>query len=118
MLSMVHPLDNQKHLIDVEVAYALPEQQFLVNLRVPLGTSAIQAVEQSGLLERFIGLDITNIGIFSQRLGSKGMASADVYVLEPFDRVEIYRHLSLDPKEIRRRRAEKSAQKTNTKSSL
>jgi len=46
------------------------------------------------------------------------MASADVYVLEPFDRVEIYRHLSLDPKEIRRRRAEKSAQKTNTKSSL
>ena len=115
---MVYLLDDHKCLIDVEVAYALPEQQFLINLRVPLGTSAIQAVEKSGLLERFIGLDVTNIGIFSQRLGSKGMASADVYVLEAFDRVEIYRHLSVDPKEIRRRRANKSVQKMNIKSPL
>ena len=51
------------------------------------------------------------MGIFSQVLGSKGLADADVYELQQGDRVEIYRPLTLDPKEIRRRRAEEAKKK-------
>jgi hypothetical protein len=51
------------------------------------------------------------VGIFSQVLCSKGLADADVYKLQEGDRVEIYRPLTLDPKEIRRRRAEEAKKK-------
>jgi putative ubiquitin-RnfH superfamily antitoxin RatB of RatAB toxin-antitoxin module len=100
-------------MMTVEVAYALPNRQILLEVVVSQGTTAMDAISQSGVLDKFPEIDLTvsKVGIFSQVLGTKGLASADVYELKALDRVEIYRPLLLDPKEIRRRRAEKAKSK-------
>ncbi len=97
-------------LIRVEVAYALPHQQKIIALLVEPGTTAVQAAERSGITGYFPELDLSTakMGIFGQALGTKGLGSADCHVLHDGDRVEIYRPLSADPKETRRKRAEKN----------
>ena len=89
--------------IDIEVAYAEPDCQVIVPLRVGAGISAVEAVQQSGLLERFPGIDLQNlpIGIF-------GSPVSPCAPLAQGDRVEIYRPLQVDPKEARRLRAARS----------
>ena len=96
--------------ITVEVAYALPDKQVLKVLSVPEGTSALEAVQQSGVLDTFPEIDIENaqMGIFSQVLGTKGLEAPTDYKLKARDRVELYRPLIADPKEVRRRRAEEA----------
>ena len=96
--------------ITVEVAYALPDKQVLKVLSVPVGTSALEAVQQSGVLDMFPEIDIENaqMGIFSQVLGTKGLEAPTDYKLKARDRVELYRPLIADPKEVRRRRAEEA----------
>jgi putative ubiquitin-RnfH superfamily antitoxin RatB of RatAB toxin-antitoxin module len=86
--------------IPVEVAYALPDKQEIVMLEVPWGTTAAAAVQQSGIEKYFPGLELTDadLGIFGKAI------KAD-RVLHAGDRVEIYRPLLADPKEIRKRRA-------------
>ena len=98
-------------LIAVEVAYALPHQQKIISLLVEPGTSALQAVERSGIVKFFPEIDIASakLGIFGQALGGKGLDSAASHVLQQGDRVEIYRPLIVDPKDARRKRAEKAA---------
>lgn len=97
-------------LIPVEVAYALPHKQKIIALLVEPGTTAMAAAKRSGIAEQFPGLDISTakMGIFGQSLGTKGLESADKHVLHAGDRVEIYRPLVSDPKEARRKRAEKA----------
>ena len=97
-------------LINVEVAYALPQKQVLKALTVASGTTALQAIEKSGILQDFPEIDTNSdsIGVFSQVLGTKGLAEPAVYQLQPMDRVEIYRPLIADPKEVRRRRAQEA----------
>ena len=92
----------------VEVAYALPDKQKIVALEVPEGTTAKQAVEMSRIAAVFPDDDIASapLGIFGQALGGKGFPPAEAYVLRAGDRVEIYRPLIADPKEVRRRRAD------------
>ena len=101
-------MSEQKNKIGIEVAYALPEKQKIVAMEVAYGTTARQAVEMSGIENLFPGEDIGQapLGIFGQALGSKGAASAEAYVLKQGERVEIYRPLIADPKEVRRKRAE------------
>lgn len=96
--------------IEVEVAYALPDKQKLIALLVEPGTTAAQAAQRSGITEHFPGLDLTTapMGIFGQTLGTKGLPPAHQYQLHAGDRVEIYRPLQADPKEARRKRAQKS----------
>ena len=103
-------MNNPENLITVEVAFALPHKQKLVSLKVRPGTTALQAVALSNVASEFPDVDINNspMGIFGQALGSKGLAAPAEYVLEPGDRVEIYRPLQADPKEVRKQRAEKS----------
>lgn len=98
--------------LKVEVAYALPDRQKLISLNVPEGTTALEAVRQSGILTAFpeIDLDHATLGIFSQVLGTKGLPEADQYKMQERDRVEIYRPLITDPKETRRKRAEQARQ--------
>ena len=86
--------------IAVEVVYALPDTQMLIGLKVAPGTTARQAIEQSGILRRFPQIDpaCRKIGIF-------GKAARPDVVLKEGDRVEIYRPLIADPKDARRRRA-------------
>ena len=100
--------------IRVEVVYARPNVQRLIALDVVPGTTMMQAVEQSGVLAEFPEINLAKIpmGIFS-----KQEVSPATRVLEPGDRVELYRPLEVDPKETRKRRAERAKlnrQKTAT----
>lgn len=84
----------------IEVAYARPDRQFVVALRVPVGTTALQAVARSGLLTRCPEIDASDL-----RLGVFGRPVSAERVLAAGERVEIYRPLQADPKEVRRQRA-------------
>lgn len=92
--------------IVVEVAYALPEKQYLQRVTLEEGATVEQAIRQSGLLElrSDIDLQVNKIGIYSRPVKLHD-------VVREGDRVEIYRPLIADPKELRRQRAEKSAKK-------
>lgn len=87
-------------LIRVEVVCAMPDRQLLREVSLPAGSCVIQAVERSGILEDLPELvfDPACLGIFSQRVAADR-------VLQHGDRVEIYRPLTRDPREARRRRA-------------
>jgi len=90
--------------ISVEVVYALPEKQYQRVVTLEEGSTVEQAIVASGLLElrRDIDLSRNKVGVFSRpvKLGD---------MLQEGDRVEIYRPLIADPKELRRQRAERSA---------
>ena len=92
--------------IVVEVAYALPEKQYLQRVTLQQGATVEGAIRASGLLELRTDIDLSKnkVGIYS-----RPVKLADV--LQDGDRVEIYRPLIADPKELRRQRAEKSAKK-------
>ena len=87
--------------INIEVVYALPNEQTLLRQQLPAGTTAAEAVKASGIIGKHPEIDLaTNkLGIFGK------LAKADT-VLRDKDRVEIYRPLIADPKEVRRKRAE------------
>lgn len=97
-------------LITVEVAFALPHKQKIVELLVRPGTTALEAARLSGLEKEFPEIDYESakMGIFGQALGTKGLKKANEHRLQPGDRVEIYRPLTSDPKEVRRKRAQKA----------
>jgi len=87
-------------MIRVEVAYALPDEQWVVPVEVPEGATLEQAILTSRIQERFpeIELKSAKVGVF----GKLGKLSA---VLRAGDRVEIYRPLLADPKAVRKQRA-------------
>ena len=93
--------------IAIEVAYALPEKQQIIAMEVPEGTTALAAVEMSRIADRFEQLELGD-GI---KLGVFGKAVGHDHVLAAGDRVEIYRPLLVDPKEVRKRRAEEAKQR-------
>lgn len=85
----------------IEVVYALPERQELVTLDLLEGATVQQAIEASGLLQKYPDLEIggrNKLGVFGKLV--KTDAS-----LRDRDRVEIYRPLIADPKEVRRQKA-------------
>lgn len=86
--------------IAVEVVCATPQRQLLRRVSLPAGSTVIQAVEQSGLLQEMpeVAFDPSRLGTFSRRVTADDL-------LQDGDRVEIYRPLTLDPKDARRRRA-------------
>ena len=87
-------------LLEVEVVYARPEQQVLIQLSVPGGSTARDAIIRSNILSDVSGLDLETlaVGIFARRV------TLD-YILKTGDRVEIYRPLTMSPVEARRWRA-------------
>ncbi len=95
-------------LIKIEVAYALPDKQTLLAISVAEGTTVKQGIELSGILQQYAELDLQKnaVGIFGKRV-----LQVDQQELQDGDRIEIYRPLQADPKEVRRRRAEKAANK-------
>ncbi|MDR2626189.1 MAG: RnfH family protein [Zoogloeaceae bacterium] len=86
--------------IQVEVVYALPERQEIVRLQLPPASPLHAALTASGLLQKYPEIDPENgkFGIFSK------LAKPDT-PLRDRDRVEIYRPLIADPKQIRQQRA-------------
>lgn len=93
--------------IAVEVVYALPDKQYLYTVNVAEGSTVEQAIKASGLLELRSDIDLGNnnkVGVFSRPV----KLSDEVH---SGDRIEIYRPLLADPKELRRQRAERAAKK-------
>ncbi|WP_221076387.1 RnfH family protein [Agarivorans aestuarii] len=90
-------------LINVEVVYGLPEHQVLLALKVEQGCSILEAIHQSGIVQHFpeIEPEKASVGIFSR-------AAKLAQELRDGDRVEIYRPLIADPKELRKIRAERA----------
>ena len=88
-------------MIDIEVIYALPGEQILLKRSVPSGTTVADAIQSSGMLDKCPEIDLAanKLGIFGK------LTKADA-VLRDKDRIEIYRPLIADPKEVRRKRAE------------
>lgn len=86
--------------IIVEVAYARPDSQLIVPVEIEPGATALTAIEQSGILYIYpeIDMELAKIGIF-------GKVCKKDQVLREKDRVEIYRPLIADPKEVRKKRA-------------
>jgi putative ubiquitin-RnfH superfamily antitoxin RatB of RatAB toxin-antitoxin module len=85
----------------IEVVYALPGEQTLLKQPVTPGTTVADAIQASGILQKYPEIDLTvnKLGIFGK------LTKADA-VLRDKDRIEIYRPLIADPKEVRRKRAE------------
>lgn len=92
--------------IVVEVAYALPQKQYLQRVTLEEGATVELAILASGILTLRDDIDLTKnkVGIYSRPVKLQD-------VVQDGDRVEIYRPLIADPKELRRQRAEKSAGK-------
>jgi putative ubiquitin-RnfH superfamily antitoxin RatB of RatAB toxin-antitoxin module len=91
--------------IEVEVAYALPQIQVVLPVQLPAGAVVGDAIRESGILKQFPEIDLANnkVGIFGK------LSKLDA-VLQPGDRVEIYRPLVADPKEARRKKADLTRQ--------
>jgi putative ubiquitin-RnfH superfamily antitoxin RatB of RatAB toxin-antitoxin module len=89
--------------IQIEVVYGLPDRQKLLTLLVDEGTLLEQGIIASGILSVFEEIDLTvnNVGIWNR-------AAKLTDTLRDLDRIEIYRPLIADPKEVRKRRAEKA----------
>jgi len=91
---------NTLEEITVEVAYATPEKQVIKVLRVTSDSAPRDVIVQSKIIEDFPEIDIQ-----SAKIGVFGKIIKDDYKLYEFDRIEIYRPLLADPKEVRRRLA-------------
>ncbi len=87
-------------MINVEVCYALADKQALVSVKLPQGATLQQALEASGLLVKHPEIDLkkNKFGVFAK-------LSKPDSILRDRDRVEIYRPLIADPKEVRKQRA-------------
>jgi putative ubiquitin-RnfH superfamily antitoxin RatB of RatAB toxin-antitoxin module len=93
-----------EQFMEIEVVYALPDNQVTRQLRLTAGTTAQQAVELSGIIGLFPEIDLCH-----HKLGIFGKLVRPDTILHNRDRVEIYRPLIVDPKERRRRRAKEFA---------
>ncbi|QLB18631.1 RnfH family protein [Mannheimia granulomatis] len=95
---------KEENKINVEVVYAYPDKYFLKKLQVPQNTTIQNIILLSGVLEKYTEIDLreNKVGIFSR------LAKLNETV-ENGDRIEIYRPLLADPKEIRRKKAAEQA---------
>lgn len=87
-----------EHAKQVWVAFTTPEQQFHIAVTFSEGMDAQQAIDASGIAEQVTLPEVLNLGVFGSKI------EADT-VLQVGDRVEIYRALTINPKDIRRKRA-------------
>lgn len=87
-------------MIQVEVAYATPEQQKIILVRVPAGATVHDCIVRSNITQFFADIDLDQ-----QKVGIWSKACKLDTTPRDGDRIEIYRPLTADPKEVRRRRA-------------
>ncbi|WP_299079669.1 RnfH family protein [uncultured Paraglaciecola sp.] len=89
--------------ISLEVVYGTPQQQALLEVVVEQGTTVEQAILASGIVKHFpeINLEVLKVGIWNRTCKLSDLPKKG-------DRIEVYRPLIADPKEARRRRAEKA----------
>lgn len=89
--------------LDVEIAYAEPNRQIVRALKVPEGCTLLEAIQRSGLLA-----EVCNIDLAKNKVGIFGRLARLDDVVRQHDRIEIYRPLLADPKQLRRNRAIKN----------
>ncbi len=94
---------SQRDTIQIEVVYGLAHKQKLLSLPVDEGSTLEQAVIESGILVLFPEIDLAE-----NKVGIWNKAVKLSTILADQDRIEIYRPLIADPKEVRKRRAEKA----------
>ena len=87
----------------IDVIYALPDEQICLEVEVDENTNIQQAIEASGILVQCPSIDLSRmkVGVFSK---IKKLSD----LLQAGDRIEVYRALLIDPKEVRKKRAEKA----------
>lgn len=92
--------DTRERTIQVEVVYALPQAQTVVQVRVACGATIRQAIVESRIVSQHPEIDLAaaSVGIFGKRKSLSALPSDG-------DRIEIYRPLQADPKQARRKRA-------------
>jgi putative ubiquitin-RnfH superfamily antitoxin RatB of RatAB toxin-antitoxin module len=96
---------EDQELLSVKVVFALPEKQHVKSLTLRFGATVQDAIDKSAITDEIEGLTIDPkmVGIFGTKVPL-------TQVLQQGDRVEIYRPLIADPKEVRRERAIRQAQ--------
>jgi len=96
-------VDNNAAMIQIEVVYGLAHKQKLLSLPVAEGITVEQAIIESGIIELFpeIDLKVNKVGVWN-----KAVKLSEI--VQDLDRIEVYRPLIADPKEVRKRRAEKA----------
>ena len=91
---------TKANLISVQVVFAIPQTQVIMDVAVKEGASIAEAISTSGLCVRFPEIDPDTL-----QAGVWGKVRNRDYPLREGDRVEIYRALKADPKDARRSRA-------------
>ncbi len=93
--------------IPIEVAYALPDRQRILDIEITAETTMLMAAQQSGIDEVFPEIDWATVkmGVFGRE-----ERSPETRLLHPGDRIEIYRPLTMSPMELRRVRAAAQAE--------
>lgn len=99
--------NEPSRMISVQVAYATPDNQIIKKITIPEFSTVEVAITSSGLLEEFPEIDLlkNDVGVFSER---RQLSDS----IREGDRIEIYRKLIADPKEVRRVRARKKGAKS------
>jgi len=89
--------------ISIEVVYGVPHKQKIITLLVEIGTTVEQAIIDSGVINLFpeINLEVNKVGVWNRAVKLSG-------IVNDLDRIEVYRPLIADPKDVRKRRAEKA----------
>lgn len=100
-------MSDPANQLTVEVAYALPQRQYIVALTVAEGTTARQAVAMARMDAGFSQLPPETFSQASLGVFGKQLKNPDTHVLREGDRVEIYRPLKIDPKAARQARAKR-----------
>jgi len=95
-------------MIDIEIVYGVPNKQVLLPVSVPVGSTIAQAIAHSSMNAHFPDVDFTK-----SKVGVFGRAERSTTEIKAGDRIEIYRPLTADPKEMRRLRAEKMKEKSD-----
>jgi hypothetical protein len=101
--SLLENSDNTASQMSIEVVYGVPTKQKIFTVDINAGATVEQAILASGVLTLFTEIDLTvnKVGIWNRVVKLSE-------VLNDLDRIEIYRPLLADPKEVRKRRAEKA----------
>ncbi len=90
---------SSKRLIPLQICYAEPEKQILLDIEVPENTRLVDAIFQSGIMDQLsITVKEGEVGIFGKKKPFHTL-------LKAHDRIEIYRPLKISPQEARRQRA-------------
>ncbi|MDW8323064.1 MAG: RnfH family protein [Burkholderiales bacterium] len=85
--------------MQIAVAYSEPSNQVWLRIEVPEDTTVEQAIVRSGILRLFPHIDLTR-----QKVGIYGKLTKLDAIPQPGDRIEIYREIIADPKQVPRRR--------------